>query len=461
MNKILTKTTSVILTIALLVSLFAGLTISSQAATYSYNTGKRGVVCTSLSSAAKAYYTGSYTYANLKTQSASTLKTNLKNLMTKTQSKVTSYAELRTLSAYSDATAGSSTKMTTLYSSDSISNVWDNGTSWNREHVWPQSLGTFTTSNAGSDLHHLRPADSKVNNTRGNLPYGVVRNTSGYKTCTSKAGTVAGYYNSSYYEPMDNVKGDIARILLYVYVRWGETPLTKVIQSQQVLLDWIKSDPVDTWEMGRNDVVQSIQGNRNVFIDYPELAYVLLGKSIPSGMTTPSGGTGSSSGSSSSSGSTSSSSTGTYKLVTSTSQLKAGATVIIASYSSNYAMSKTQNTNNRASTTLTKGSGTCTPSSSVATFTLGNGSVSGTYSFKDKAKGTYLYAASSSSNYLKLQSSVNANASWKITVTSAGKATIVAQGSNTRKYMQFNSSSKIFSCYGSASQTALALYVLQ
>ena len=56
-----------------------------------------------------------------------------------------------------------------------------------------------------------------------------------------------------------------------------------------MLLEWCELDPVDTWEMGRNEVVQKIQGNRNVFIDYPELAFKLFDKEVPSDMTTPSG----------------------------------------------------------------------------------------------------------------------------------------------------------------------------
>ena len=56
-----------------------------------------------------------------------------------------------------------------------------------------------------------------------------------------------------------------------------------------MLLEWCEADPVDTWEMGRNEVVQDIQGNRNVFIDYPELAWIIFNRDIPNDMTTPSG----------------------------------------------------------------------------------------------------------------------------------------------------------------------------
>ena len=65
-----------------------------------------------------------------------------------------------------------------------------------------------------------------------------------------------------------------------------------MIESKDVLLDWMEADPVDTWEMGRNDSVQSITGTRNVFVDYPELAFTLFNEPVPQ-MTTPSGNAGS------------------------------------------------------------------------------------------------------------------------------------------------------------------------
>ena len=66
---------------------------------------------------------------------------------------------------------------------------------------------------------------------------------------------------------------------------WGTSG---VMESKSVLLEWVEEDPVDTWELGRNDSVESITGTRNVFVDYPELAFVLFGEEIPN-MTTPSG----------------------------------------------------------------------------------------------------------------------------------------------------------------------------
>ncbi len=476
MKKSFKRLVSYILVIAMVLSLFSALTFSAGAATFSYNTGKRGTVCTSLSSKATAYYTSSYSYSTLSTKSASALKSSLKTLMTNTHTYKTTYTNLKTYTKYSDANAGSSSKIVDFYTSATYSGTWDNGVTWNREHVWCQSLGSFTTSNCGSDLHHLRPTDPKVNSTRSNLPFGEVSGS--YKTATTKSGVVGGYYTSTTFEPLDNVKGDVARILLYCYVRWGESNLSDLIDTT-TLLNWCKSDPVDTWEMGRNDVVQGIQGNRNVFIDYPEYAWLIFGKSVPS-HTTPSGmakggstsggstgsgstdsgstGSGSTGSGSTGSGSTGSTSTsGTYTKVTSTSQLTAGAKVVFVASNYNYAMSTTQNTNNRGRTSITKSGNTVTINSSTEVFTVGK---SGSYyTFYDTSAGGYLRAASSSGNYLRTGTLDN-NAKWSISFSS-GVAKLTAQGSYSRKYMRYNSSSGIFGCYSSnSSQTGISIYIL-
>ena len=174
--------------------------------------------------------------------------------------------------------------------------------------MWPQSLGGGNTSGGGADLHHIRPSDAVVNSTRGNKKYGYANGGTAVSGKNPATGYAGGNYGT-YFEPLDNVKGDVARICLYVYVRWGSAwgadNVTEVFQSVDVLLEWCELDPVDTWEMGRNEVVQNIQGNRNVFIDYPELAWTLFGREVPEGMTTPSGEANGTSGGSSSGGSSS------------------------------------------------------------------------------------------------------------------------------------------------------------
>ena len=438
-----------------------------SAATFSYNTGKRGVVCTSLSTKAKAYYTGSYTYSTLSTQSASTVKSSLKTLMTNTHTAKTTYTNLKTYTKYSDATAGSTSKMTLLYTSNSVSSAWDSNV-WNREHVWPQSLGTFTTSNCGSDLHHLRPADPKVNSARGNLPYDIVRSGS-YKTATTSSGSVGGYYTSSYFEPLDNVKGDVARILMYCYVRWGETNLSGVIQSTDVLLSWCKSDPVDTWEMGRNDVVQGIQGNRNVFIDYPEYCWKVFGKTVPTDMTTPSGMAKSGSGSSSSGGSSSGSSSGstsasgkTYTLVTGTPTDWTGDYVLVGKFGSTYYVLSSSYTGTSA------GSASAAKTLSAAGITMSGNTLSGVsnnYIYTCGKTGSYYYfKMKGSTNYLSYKANglttatsySGTGAQWSLSLSSG--AARLQNRSSSSYYLGFNASAKLFRCYTSTSSYKLYLY---
>ena len=267
-----------------------------------YNSGKRHEICTTLNgTSASSYYTGSYTYDRLDDLSASDLQSSLHTLMTETHTKITTYANCRDMAIYTDCELEANdgvtdtTKQTVvlLYTSYTATrSQWDG---WNREHVWPQSLGIKqdTPTGGGADLHHVRPADAGVNSSRGNKPYNNT-NRSGVKYGTNPAvGVLGGYYDSTYFEPLDNVKGDVARICLYVWIRWGSAwgadSITELFPSTDVLLEWMELDPVDTWEMGRNEVVGAIQGNRNVFIDYPELAWLILGEEIPEDMVTPSG----------------------------------------------------------------------------------------------------------------------------------------------------------------------------
>ena len=245
---------------------------TSQPASYSSesNSGQRDVICTTLDgTSASSYYTGSYQYDLLSTQSASDIKAALSTLMTTTHTNITSYNDCRDYVFQVDCQNNDTSRATTLYTSHQMtSSEWSPTWSCNREHVWPQSLGGGNTSGGGADLHHIRPAEASVNNSRGNLKFGD-------------------------YIPADNVKGDVARICLYVMVRWGAawdaTDITQVFTSVDLLLDWCELDPVDTWEMGRNEVVEDIQGNRNVFIDYPEYAWLIFGEEVPDDMVTPSG----------------------------------------------------------------------------------------------------------------------------------------------------------------------------
>ena len=257
------------------------------------NSGTRHVVCTSTEGTGIAdYYTGDNSIYEFASLQGDTLKNALRTFMTQTHTKQTSYANCRDYATITDCEANDG-RIVTIYTSYSATySEYNGGQGWNREHVWPKSIGGFQTSGGGADLHHIRPSESRTNSTRSNKKYGNAP--SGTNATGNLSGLVGGSYAGNYYEPLDNVKGDVARICLYVYVRWGgvysqSNNILNVFESIDVLLEWCALDPVDTWEMGRNEVVEAIQGNRNVFIDYPELAWLMFNREIPSNMTTPSG----------------------------------------------------------------------------------------------------------------------------------------------------------------------------
>lgn len=147
---------------------------------------------------------------------------------------------------------------------------------------------------------------------------------------------------------------------------------------------------------------------------------------------------------------------GTFTKVTDASTLAANDEIIIVADAADYALSTTQNTNNRGQAAVTKSDNEITLSSgsNVQLLTL---SVKNSH-FEFNTGDGYLYAASSSSNYLKTQNSNNANGEWTISIGDKGVATITAQGTNSHNVMQYNSGSSLFSCYSSASQGALTIY---
>ncbi|MBQ3356334.1 MAG: endonuclease [Oscillospiraceae bacterium] len=293
-KKFLRGALALLLSLGILVSLLAGLSLSAGAANnYAYNSGVRGTVCISLSSAALSYWTGDYSFATLNAQSGDTLRSTLRTKITSNRSTV-GYDGLKTYLPYTDAYQGSSSQITLFYANRPASSSWD-GSTWNREHMWPDSLGGNAVE---GDLHSMRPTDQKANSTRGNSKYANVRELypEAYKTAVTNsvngAVTAGYYYSNTYFEPLDASKGDAARVLLYDYVvaTSMESP-TVAIKDIDTLLQWHTADPVDTYEMQRNDIVQSIEGCRNPFVDYPELAWRIFSSyTMPSGMVTPSSG---------------------------------------------------------------------------------------------------------------------------------------------------------------------------
>ena len=145
---------------------------------------------------------------------------------------------------------------------------------------------------------------------------------------------------------------------------------------------------------------------------------------------------------------------GAWTKVTSVDSLAIGDEIIIVASESDHALGA-DNGNNRLAVAIKKSGDTVTFDSSVQVITLEAGSVDSTFAFN--IGNSYLYAASSGSNYLKAQSKIDANASWAITITSAGVATIKAQGSNTRNWLRKNSTSDLFACYSSG-QKDVSIY---
>lgn len=148
-----------------------------------------------------------------------------------------------------------------------------------------------------------------------------------------------------------------------------------------------------------------------------------------------------------------------YTLMTDVAQLKAGYKVIIAATEADVAISTTQNSNNRAAAAVTKeGNFIVAPNDAVQIFRVEPGTKENTFAFN--TGNGYIYAASTKSNHLKTQQTLDDNASWTISIAD-GVTNIVAQGANARNVMQYNASSSLFACYGSASQKAVSLYYLE
>lgn len=146
-----------------------------------------------------------------------------------------------------------------------------------------------------------------------------------------------------------------------------------------------------------------------------------------------------------------------FKLVTSADDLQNGDHVVIAAADSNFAISKTQNSNNRGQQAVTKSGNYLTyEGNSVAVFVI-SVEANGTFAFYDPANNGYIYAASSGSNYLRTKETLDDNGRWAVTANGSGVATMSATGTFTRKNLKYNKTSSLFSCYASG-QFDIALY---
>ena len=145
---------------------------------------------------------------------------------------------------------------------------------WNREHVYPKSLANPSLSTSfpgpGTDVHNLRSCDYVTNTYRGNRKFGPGNGT-------------AGVTNDGYWYPGDEWKGDIARMMMYMYLRYPNQCLATDVGTglssfsphgdiPDIFLMWNADDPVSPFEINRNNIIATYQGNRNPFIDNPYLA---------------------------------------------------------------------------------------------------------------------------------------------------------------------------------------------
>ena len=175
-----------------------------------------------------------------------------------------------------------------LYTGKSIAkteNASVNGNSpdaWNREHVWSKSHGFPDRDQLGyTDIHHLRPADASINSLRSNYDF----DNGGEVAMDGSIPTGNNLLAGTSWEPRAEVKGDVARMMFYMDIRYQTNSDNNMPDLQLVdrvgtsgaefgklctLYDWHKEDVVDAAELERNNKVYELQGNRNPFIDHPE-----------------------------------------------------------------------------------------------------------------------------------------------------------------------------------------------
>lgn len=248
-------------------------------------------------------------YAPVTAAAGTELLGQLHDLITTTHSHYSTYGECRDYAHTTDFAEGSEESVIEFYTHETITDyIWSTNAvgTWNREHVWPKSLSNGlwkdiknNEGGGGGDLHHIRPSEKEMNSTRGNDKFGEVTNGGEVysKTRDGKNSKLGGHHAGGVFEPLDDVKGDAARIVLYLYTHYntyqnvygttngngqesyfGTLKFTDVMAADSeesaigLLLAWNKLDPVDEIERTRNEEVFRIQGNRNPFIDHPEYA---------------------------------------------------------------------------------------------------------------------------------------------------------------------------------------------
>lgn len=193
-----------------------------------------------------------------------------------------SYSQVWTALKYTDEDPANSNNVLLIYTGRSQAKSFNasgnnDQDAWNREHSWPKSHGFPSSGDwAYTDIHHLRPSDVSVNADRGSKDYD-----NGGSSISEAPGN---YTDDDSFEPRDRVKGDLARMMFYMDVRYnggdgtGTSDLELVNYSGTsganlgklcTLLAWHQLDPVSDEEVARHARIVEQQGNRNPFVDYP------------------------------------------------------------------------------------------------------------------------------------------------------------------------------------------------
>ena len=182
-------------------------------------------------------------------------------------------------------------QMTLFFSGDKASILWSSkADSWKRSNIVNKDIGHFKKPNnnkhddLSSDLHNIRPCDYKTNEIYQSLDKFTEKKL--YDEIKTSQGTFAGTYDYGdfSYQPIKEIRGDIARILMYCsakhYLDLEHSIFLENFTANgkvDILLKWNKEDPVSDEELSINNEIAKIQGNRNIFIDFPELADLIWG----------------------------------------------------------------------------------------------------------------------------------------------------------------------------------------
>ena len=255
-------------------------------------------------------------YSSVDTSSEVKMRQSLCNIIS-TGYVGNSYNTAWTIDSYADADPYNQGNIICIYTGQSMSKDTHGGDGWDREHIWCKSHGfkgktasggesQVVANEAFNDCHHLRAAEHMINVNRSDKDFGELTN----PTSTDEYGCK---WTDTIFEPRDEVKGDVARMLFYMMIRYGEyspdTFPTAVdgantevaynlalvdedvtttsmgngrLGKLSTLLKWHYQDPVSDREIYRNNVVYLYQNNRNPFIDHPEYVDIAFENAIGS-----------------------------------------------------------------------------------------------------------------------------------------------------------------------------------